>query len=128
MPISSLEGKKEPPVKDLSSPPIGVHVEYTPAPDRGGWFNNSCPPLNPDTTKCIPNIIYGDDDVDDDDVLDYFLGEWKFELGPKGLIIRKWGINQPSGPGGELYDYFTFEIVTSMFGVETTVVPPGDPT
>jgi hypothetical protein len=110
----------------------GVQVTKKPPPDRDGpnppGDNESCPPGPDKHTKGIPDRNLGDKDVNNDDVDDFFMGESKFVLGDKDLIVRTWAINKDPLPSGAFGDYFSFEILTSEKGNETTAIPAGTPT
>jgi len=110
----------------------GVCAGHTPPPDRNGAAaglgdNTSCPPGPDATTKGAPAATLGDKDVNNDGRDDFFMGEWKFVEGAKDLIVRQWCINKPA-VGGHFADFLTFQIITSLNGVETERVPPKEPT
>lgn len=94
----------------------GMCAGFTPAPDRGVNFSTNCPP-NQNGVKAPPGDAR-DKDVNDDGTDDYFMGEWKFVEGNKDLIVRRWCINRPM-VAGHFDDFFSFEVITSLNGVET---------
>lgn len=98
-------------------------------PDREGNNDASCPP-GPDSPprKAVPDPALGDKNVGGDAKLDYFMGEWKFDDGTKDLIIRKWCINVTKDPAKKFFsDFFSFEVITSLRGVETVRKVPDTP-
>jgi hypothetical protein len=110
---------------------INVYADKTDAPDRNGadpglGDNNSCPPGPTSARKGTPDAALGDKDADGDGTVDFYMGEWKFDDGIKDLIIRKWCINRI--PKADSFgDFFSFEVITSLRGVETVRKKPTDP-
>jgi hypothetical protein len=108
-------------------------AQKTDPPDRNGALpgmgdNVSCPPGPDAHTKGVPNAALGDKNVAGDGKLDYYMGEWKFDDLTKDLIIRKWCINVDKDPAKAAYsDFFSFEVITSLGGVETVRKKPDTP-
>lgn len=111
----------------LASP--GALADKKGPPDREGDNDASCPP-GPDgpPRKAALDPALGDKNVGGDAKLDYFMGEWKFDDGTKDLIIRKWCINVDKDPAKTFFsDFFSFEVITSLRGVETVRKTPNSP-
>ena len=118
----------------LMSPSVGSSIEVTkvPPPDRNGdasgnGDNVSCPPGPDHSTKGDPDPALGDKDVTGDGSVDFFMGEWHFVDGNQDLKVRSWCVNRTGG-ATTFGDFFTYEILTSMDGVDTVAVGAGVPT
>jgi len=114
-------------VASEGKPPDRNHNGVLDADDDG------CPPLV-NGVKATPDPSFGDMDVSDDvkspdsdNVLDYFMGEWKFVQGSKDLIVQKWCINRPADMTFMVYrDHFTYRILTSENGANTERIKADD--
>jgi hypothetical protein len=114
----------------------GVRVTEGKPPDRDHDGNLSddefsCPPWV-NGMKATPDPSLGDKEVSDpvkspdsNNLVDYFMGEWKFVLESKDLIVQKWCINRPPA-GNKLRDHFTYRILTSENGSNTERIKADD--
>jgi hypothetical protein len=107
------------------SPGVTLQGGFTPAPDREGDNDRNCPP-GPGNSKAEANHP-NDKDVNEDGIVDYYMGEYKFIEGRLDLIVRIWCISLQEEEGS-FNDFFTHEIITSLDGTETPRVTPGAPT
>lgn len=116
----------------------GVRVSEGKPPDRNhngvtDYDDDGCPPLV-NGAKATPDPALGDKHVSDDvrfpdsaNLLDYFMGEWKFVQGSKDLIVQKWCINRPPDMVAMVFrDHYTFRILTSENGDNTERIKADD--
>src|SRR5215472_16253489 len=115
---------------------LATNPGFTPPPNRDGanrGDNESCPP-GPDTsTKGVPDSKLGDMNVAghaDKNVLDFFMGSWKFvDAAGNDVVVKKWCINGGPPTNGTFHDFFSFEILISQKGGgEMQQVAPTTPT
>ena len=132
----------------LTMPPLclaaaNLMVNSKPAPNRGGQFGYFCPPNfdeNTGKSQDFNTDINGKPQNYGDDVkrMLYYGGETSLVLtandGSKtDLKVVEWCIKRPAKPNPNnktkfiAGDFWTYEIFTSMNGVETQQVPPGTP-
>ena len=116
----------------------GVRVGEGKPPDRNhngvtDYDDDGCPPLV-NGVKATPDPSFGDMEISDNvkypdsaNLLDYFMGEWKFVQGSKDLIVQKWCINRPPNMALMVFrDHYTYRILTSENGANTERIHADD--